>query len=116
MGPNDLEYNGRRWLWNCKHWKTLPKVWINTYTFLTPKITILLILRTEKARILFDIVETDAIKCLDKCLKYNRAQAPIFSDQAEFNELVAWAINITTDPVTKLLYSKVSSTLWLPIT
>ena len=78
---------------------------------------ILLLLRSDKARILFEIVETDGIKCLDRCQKYNRARAPIFSDKVEFDKLVAWAFNATTDPVTKLLYTTgYSPTFWIAIT
>ena len=73
--------------------------------------------RSDKARVLFETRATDGVKCLDKCQEYNRAQAPIFSDQAEFDELVSWAINTTTDPVTKLYYKDgISATFWLAIT
>ena len=94
----------------------MPKVSINSQTYLTENITLLSFLRSNKARILFE-TETDGIKCLDRCQKYNRAQAPIFSDQAEFDELVAWAINTTTDPETKLYYKDgISATFWLAMT
>ena len=78
--------------------------------------TLLLILRSHKTRILFEIISTDAIKCLDQCQKYNRARAPTFSDQAEFDELAAWGFNATTDPVTKLLYFTISPTFWIALT
>ena len=77
----------------------------------------LYIYRSDKARVLFETRATDGVKCLDKCQQYNRAQAPIFSDQANFDELVSWAINTTTDPVTKLYYKDgISATFWLAIT
>ena len=91
----------------------MPKVGIYTTPIFTKHFTSL---RSDKARIIFEIVETDGIKCLDRCQKYNRARAPIFSDQAEFDELVAWAFNATTDPVTKLLYFAVSPSFWIAIT
>ena len=78
---------------------------------------ILPFLRADKARVLFETIATDGIKCLDTCAKYNRAQAPTFSDQAEYDEMLAWAISTTTDPMTKLYYKDVvSATFWLPIT
>ena len=74
-------------------------------------------LRSEKARVLFETIASDGVQCLEKCQQYNRARAPVFSDQAEFDELVAWAINTTTDPETKLYYKDgVSATFWLAIT
>ena len=59
----------------------------------------------------------DAVQCLDTCQKYNRAQAPIFSDQEEMTEMVTWALNTTTDPLTNTLHEGVqySATFWLPI-
>ncbi len=66
---------------------------------------------------MFEPSATDGVKCLDKCQHYNRARAPIFSDQAEFDELVTWAINTTTDPETKLYYKEgISATFWLAMT
>ena len=70
----------------------------------------LYIYRSDKARVLFETRATDGVKCLDKCQQYNRAQAPIFSDQANFDELVSWVINTTMDPVTKHQYSSTVST------
>ena len=85
----------------------------------TQSITYLPILRPDKARILFETPAEDGIKCLDTCLKYNRAQAPIFSDQAEFDELLSWTINTSMDPVTKIFFKDVgagSGTFFLGIT
>ena len=92
----------------CQRWQL-----INLYTqcFTWP------ILRPLKERILFESHAADGIKCLDTCAKYNRAQAPIFSDQATFDELLSWAINTTSDPVTKQLYPGVMGTaFWIGIT
>ena len=78
---------------------------------------ILPFLRTDKARVLFETIATDGIKCLDTCAKYNQAQAPIFSDQVEFDELVSWLTNTTRDPVTKLFYKDViGGAFWVGIT
>ena len=75
------------------------------------------IFRPDTARVLFETLYSDGIKCLDTCLKYNRAQAPIFSDQATFDELVSWAINTTVNPVTKAYFKDVvSATFWIGIT
>ena len=77
----------------------------------------IVLFRPSKSRVLFETISTDGIKCLDTCAKYNRAQAPTFSDQAEYDEMLAWAISTTTDPMTKLYYKDVvSATFWLPIT
>ena len=41
----------------------------------------------------------------------------IFSDQEEMTEMVTWALNTTTDPLTNTLHEGVqySATFWLPI-
>ena len=65
---------------------------------------------------MFNTIYTDATRCLDTCLKCNRAQAPIFTDQEEMTELMTWAVNTTTDPTTKIFYKDVvSQAFWLPI-
>ena len=65
---------------------------------------------------MFNTIYTDATRCLDTCLKCNRAQAPIFTDQEEMTELMTWAVNTTMDPVNNTNYKDIkSASFWLPI-
>ena len=53
---------------------------------------------------------------METCLKYNRAQAPIFTDQEELTELLTWTFKTTRDPVTRALFEDLESgAYWLPI-
>ena len=67
------------------------------------------------SRVNFNIVATDAVRCMETCLKYNRARAPGSSyDKAAFRELVTWTWNTTRDPVTLVNYEDVlSASFWL---
>ena len=67
------------------------------------------------SRILFNIVETDSVRCMETCLKYNRARAPpSASDKAAFTELITWTWNTTRDPDTLLNYEDaLSASFWL---
>ena len=57
----------------------------------------------------------DSVQCMETCLKYNRAQAPLFRDQEEVQGLLTWVTNTTTDPVTNIKYQDIASSLviWL---
>ena len=72
-------------------------------------------LRSEMARVIFNIVLTDAVRCMEMCLKYNRAQAPpSSSDKAAFKELITWTWNTTRDPDTLASYEDILSfSFWL---
>ena len=67
------------------------------------------------SRILFNIVETYSVRCMETCLKYNRARAPpSASDKAAFTELITWTWNTTRDPDTLLNYEDAfSASFWL---
>ena len=68
------------------------------------------------SRVLFNIVATDAVRCMERCLKYNRARAPpsFSSSAADFTALVTWTWNTTRDPDTLVTYEDVaSSAFWL---
>ena len=71
--------------------------------------------RSDMSRILFNIVETDSVRCMETCLKYNRARAPpSASDKAAFTELITWTWNTTRDPDTLLNYEDtLSNSFWL---
>ena len=71
--------------------------------------------RSKMSRVNFNIVVTDAVRCMETCLKYNRARAPpSSSDKAAFRELVTWTWNATRDPVTLVNYEDVlSASFWL---
>ena len=71
--------------------------------------------RTEMARVIFNIVITEAVRCMEMCLKYNRAQAPpSSSDKAAFKELITWTWNTTRDPDTLANYEDtLSASFWL---
>ena len=71
--------------------------------------------RSDMTRVLFNTVVIDAVRCMETCLKYNRARAPpSFSDKAAFTELVTWAWNTTRDPETEVYYEDVfSASFWL---
>ena len=71
--------------------------------------------RSDMTRVLFNTVAIDAVRCMETCLKYNRARAPpSFSDKAAFTELVTWAWNTTRDPETEVYYEDVfSASFWL---
>ena len=65
---------------------------------------------------MFNTIYTDTNHCFETCLNYNKAQAPIFTDQVEMTELITWAKNTTMDPETNTYYKDVvSATFWLPI-
>ena len=36
---------------------------------------------------------------MDKCWRYNRAQAPSYSNQEELEELLSWGQDATIDPI-----------------
>ena len=57
----------------------------------------------------------DSGQCMDTCLKYNRAQAPLFRDQGELRGLVTWVTNTTTNPETNSKYRDIASSglIWL---
>ena len=59
----------------------------------------------------------DSVQCMETCLKYNRAQAPVFRDKEEVRGLLTWVTNTTTDPVTNIKYQDIVSSLviWLAI-
>ena len=67
------------------------------------------------SRVLFNTVAIDAVRCMETCLKYNRARAPpSFSDKAAFKELVTWVWNTTRDPNTEVYYEDAfSASFWL---
>ena len=49
------------------------------------------------------------------CPKYNRAMVPSFIDKEEFEELIRWLYDTTTDPTTKTLYNEAYSiSIWIP--
>ena len=49
------------------------------------------------------------------CPKYNRAMVPSFTDKEEFEELIRWLYDTTTDPTTKTLYNEAYSiSIWIP--
>ena len=60
--------------------------------------------RSDKTRVLFPSISSDAIQCTEKCLKYNRARAPIFTNHEEFSELISWGLSYNID-----------NSFWLPI-
>ena len=47
---------------------------------------------------MFNVRAGDWSKCMNKCPKYNRAKVPFFTDKKEFDELMMWTYNTTTDP------------------
>ena len=67
------------------------------------------------SRVLFNVVETDWVRCMETCLKYNRARAPPSApDKAAFTELITWTWNTTRDPDTLLNYEDaLSASFWL---
>ena len=67
------------------------------------------------SRVLFNTVAIDAVRCMETCLKYNRARAPpSSSDKAAFKELVTWVWNTTRDPETEVYYEDAfSAAFWL---
>ena len=67
------------------------------------------------SRVLFNVVETDWVRCMETCLKYNRARAPpSASNKAAFTELITWTWNTTRDPDTLLNYEDtLSNSFWL---
>ena len=67
------------------------------------------------SRVLFNTVAIDAVRCMETCLKYNRARAPpSSSDKAAFKELVTWVWNTTRDPNTEVYYEDAfSASFWL---
>ena len=86
------------------------------YTFFHPSPQLDIINpRSDMSRVLFNTVAIDAVRCMETCLKYNRARAPpSFSDKAAFTELVTWAWNTTRDPETEVYYEDVfSASFWL---
>ena len=71
--------------------------------------------RSDMSRVLFNTVAIDAVRCMETCLKYNRARAPpSSSDKAAFTELATWAWNTTRDPESEVYYEDVfSASFWL---
>ena len=69
----------------------------------------------DKSRVLFNAM--DSAQCMETCLKYNEAQAPLPRDQGEVRGLVTWFINTTTDPETNTKYRDIvsSGAFWLPM-
>ena len=69
----------------------------------------------DKSRVLFNSM--DSGQCMETCLKYNEAQAPLFRDPVELRGLVTWAINTTTNPDTNTKYRDIvsSGAFWLPM-
>lgn len=72
-------------------------------------------LRSNVSRVLFNTVETQAVRCMETCPKYNRARAPPSApDKTAFRELVDWTWSVTRDPDTLSIYEDVvSSSFWL---
>ena len=72
-------------------------------------------IRSSMSRVLFNTVATDWRVCMDSCSKYNGATAPSFRDQAELEQLLAWATSVTTDPASGQEYTDVvSGIFWVP--
>ena len=75
----------------------------------------IIMLSSGKSRIKFNTYSLEWSKCMEMCPKYNRAQVPSFTDQAEMEELISWALETTTDPDTNLLYPDgFSKSFWVP--
>ena len=69
---------------------------------------------SSKARVFFPTVTTDAIACMNKCQKYNRAEAPSFSTEEEWMELETWLSDTVRDKATGLYYEGIlSSAFWM---
>ena len=47
----------------------------------------------------FNTFAPDWQQCMDKCWRYNRAQAPSYSNQEELDELLSWGNDATIDPI-----------------
>ena len=65
--------------------------------------------RAQMTRVLFNTLSNDWSQCMEKCRKYNRAQAPSFTDQTELEELITWAHDAVMDPVSEQQYPDVFS-------
>ena len=67
-------------------------------------------------RRMFNTHAADWSVCMDKCLKYNRSMAPSFTTKEEIDELMSWALNTTTDPISKVEYSDAlgRGVFWVP--
>ena len=72
--------------------------------------------RPKMSRIMFNTHAADWSECMDKCLKYNRSMAPSFTTKEEMDELISWALNTTTDPISLVQYPDAVGRgfLWVP--
>ena len=68
-----------------------------------------------KSRVNFNTLAPEWSKCMDTCSKYRRAMAPSFTDMDDLKDLLTWAYNTTTDPVTNILYPDgLGRAFWVP--
>ena len=72
--------------------------------------------RPKMTRIMFNTHAAAWSECMDKCLKYNRSMAPSFTTKEEMDELISWALNTTTDPISLVQYPDAVGRgfLWVP--
>ena len=67
------------------------------------------------SRVKFNTYAFEWSQCMEMCPKYDRAMVPSFTNQEEYDELIAWALQTTTDPVTNELYPDAfCACLWIP--
>ena len=68
-----------------------------------------------KSRVLFNSQSPQWSQCMDTCPKYSGAKAPSFTDRAQLDELIVWALNTTTDPASFTLYEDaIGRSFWIP--
>ena len=71
--------------------------------------------RAEVSRVQFNTHSPDWQQCMDKCWRYNRAQAPSFHGQEELDELLSWGRDTFIDPISGEGYPDAySGYFWLP--
>ena len=67
------------------------------------------------SRVKFNTYAFEWSQCMEMCPKYDRAMVPSFTNQEEYDKLIAWALKTTTDPVTNELYPDTfCACLWIP--
>ena len=51
------------------------------------------------SRVKFNTYAFEWSQCMEMCPKYDRAMVPSFTNQEEYDKLIAWALITTSDPV-----------------